>query len=289
VPSVLLVVHPQRKEALPLAEQAEEWWAGRGYDVILAPSEPIRPDGSDAEPLPHGEGRLDGGGFDFAISLGGDGTMLRAVRLACAARTPVLGVNLGRMGYLTEVEPAGMIAAFERLSSGDYDVEERMTLEVVVDAVATGGRAAFVALNEATVERVGPGHTIRVAVDISGKRFLTYVADGLLVSTPTGSTAYNLSARGPVVSPRLMAMVFTAIAPHLVFDHSLVLGPAETVTFTLLPGRPATVVLDGARTFLLEEGDTVSCRGGRDHARLVLFGERDFHARLRSRFGLTDR
>lgn len=281
---VLVVVHPDRPQARSLASTAATWWQERDYDVVTSADR--EPAGGNLEPA---ASELNGRGqFDFAISLGGDGTMLRAVRLACATKTPVLGVNLGRMGYLTEVEPAGMLGAFERMVAGQYQVEERMTLEVALDSQATGGKQVFVALNEASIEKIGPGHTIRVAVDISSKRFLTYAADGVLVCTPTGSTAYNLSARGPVVSPRLNAMVLTPVAPHLVFDRSLVLEPSETITFTLLSDREATVSLDGSRIIPLEVGETVSCKGGADRARLVTFGERDFHAVLRSRFGLTD-
>lgn len=293
VPSVLLVVHPERPEALELGDEARAWWEERGFAVTSADDlagDGLAGDVLAGEHAPCGPAPLPPDGrYELAVSLGGDGTMLRTVRLACAAKTPVLGVNLGRMGYLTEVEPGGMIAAFERIERGDYEVEERMTLDVSIRSPSTGQQVELLALNEATLERIAPGHTIRVAVDISGRRFLTYVADGLLVCTPTGSTAYNLSARGPVVSPRLQAMVLTAVAPHLAFDRSLVLGPSETVGFTLLPGRPATVVVDGHRLLPLEEGGTLTCRGGSEPARLIVFGKRDFHAVLRSRFGLTDR
>jgi NAD+ kinase len=126
-------------------------------------------------------------------------------------------------------------------------------------------------------------------VAIGGKTFLTYVADGLLVCTPTGSTAYNLSARGPIVSPFMRAMVLTPIAAHLVFDRSLVLGPDEDVTLTMLDERKAALVLDGVGCLTLREGDSMTCRGASQPARFVTFAERDFLAVLRSRFRLADR
>jgi len=212
--------------------------------------------------------------------------MLRTVELVVQAGVPVLGVNLGRMGYLTAVEPAGIEEAFEKVLAGTYLVEERMALEVEL-AGSVEGR--FMALNDAIVEKTEPGHTIRVAVEIAGRPFLTYVADGLLVSTPTGSTAYNLSARGPVVSPRLRAMVLTPVSPHMLFDRSLVLEPEEWVRLTVLEGRSAGVVIDGARIIHLSLGDSVVCQAAAQPARLVSFGARDFHAALRARFGLTDR
>ncbi len=230
-------------------------------------------------------------GFDLAVSLGGDGTMLRTVEAALPAGVPVLGVNLGRMGYLTGVEPAGMEAAFDFVAAGDYRVEDRMALEVELRRAADGNRVeTYHILNEAIVERESHGHTIRVSVSIAGRPFLTYAADGLLVCTPTGSTAYNLSARGPIVSPLMRAMVFTPIAPHLVFDRSLVLEPEEPLTLTVLDEWTAVLVLDGdLRAQRLGPGDSVTCRAADRSARLVTFAERDFHAVLRSKFRLTDR
>jgi NAD+ kinase len=146
-----------------------------------------------------------------------------------------------------------------------------------------------VALNEAIVEKAGPGRTIRVDVAIAGRPFLTYAADGLIVSTPTGSTAYNLSARGPIVSPSLQAIVLTPISPHMLFDRSLVLEPGEVVTLRLADGPEAALVLDGTTILHLEPGDSVRCRGARLPARLVTFGTRDFHSILRAKFGLADR
>ena len=145
------------------------------------------------------------------------------------------------------------------------------------------------ALNEATVEKTVPGHTVRVATLIDGRPFVTYAADGLLVSTPTGSTAYNLSARGPVLSPRLRAIVVTPVSPHMLFDRPLVLDPMERLRLEVLEPRPAVLVVDGVTVSTLEPGATVDCREGDQPARLVTFGTRDFHAILRAKFHLADR
>ncbi len=272
--AILLVVHPDRAAAWELAQTATQWWQRHGRDVIEVRG---------AQPDDLLSGRDD---LELAVSLGGDGTMLRTVELVLPAGVPVLGVNLGRMGYLTAVEPAGIEDAFEKVLSGDFLVEERMALEVDLVGSAQG---RFMALNEVIVEKTEPGHTIRVAVEIAGRAFLTYVADGLLVSTPTGSTAYNLSARGPIVSPRLRAMVLTPVSPHMLFDRSLVLEPEEWLRLTVLEGRSGAAVIDGARIVPLNLGDAVVCRAAPDPARLVSFGTRDFHAALRARFGLADR
>ncbi|HXY45025.1 MAG TPA: NAD(+)/NADH kinase [Acidimicrobiales bacterium] len=272
--SVLFLVHPDRPAAKELAGVARAFWEAHGYEVA---------DAGEAEPA-SGKGE-----HEFAISFGGDGTMLRTLQLARPDRIPVLGINLGHMGYLAEVEPLGMQRAFDRLLAGDYRVEERVALEVAVHRADGTGRVLHSsAINEAIVERNAPGHTIRVAVDIAGVRFLTYVADGLLVCTPTGSTAYNLSARGPVLSPNMRSLVLTAVAPHLIFDRSLVLGLDEPVTLTLMEGRPATLVLDGSHSEPIAEGDAVVCSAAEVDARFVTFGDVDFHAVLRSRFSLAD-
>lgn len=270
--SILLVVHPERPAAWELAKTAKKWWQDHGREVIdvrqAGPGVPFA--GADK--------------LEFAVSLGGDGTMLRTVELVLAAGVPVLGVNLGRMGYLTAVEPSGIEQAFDKMLAGEYLVEERMALDVELTGSAPG---RFTALNDAIVERTGPGHTIRVAVEIAGRPFLTYAADGILVSTPTGSTAHNLSARGPVVSPRLQAMVLTPVAPHMLFDRSLVLEPTEEIRLTLIDDRAAAAVIDGSRVIQLQAGDSVLCRPAAEPARLVSFGARDFHFALRHRFGLA--
>jgi NAD+ kinase len=289
MPRVALVVHPARPEVSRLAEHVRSWWREHGYEVVDL-----------ASPAGHTGPAED---VELAVSLGGDGTMLHAVQLASPLGVPVLGVNLGRMGYLTEVEPSGLEAAFERVTRGDFIVAERMMLGVEVlrstatagegEQAETGGSAAvasaLVALNEAIVEKTGPGRTIRVDVEIAGRPFLTYAADGLIVSTPTGSTAYNLSARGPIVSPSLQAIVLTPISPHMLFDRSLVLEPGEVVTLRLAEGPAAALVLDGTTSLHLAPGDLVRCSGARLPARLVTFGARDFHSILRAKFGLADR
>jgi len=277
VATVALVVHPEHPDAPALARRVALWLEAGGHHA--------REVGEGADPA----GGFDGS-VDLAVSLGGDGTMLRTVALATARGTPVLGVNLGRLGYLTEVEPAGLTAALERFLAGDYTLETRMTLEVTHESgpgAAVGPPRAV--LNEAAVEKTVPGHTIRMTASIGGRPFVTYVADGLLVATPTGSTAYNLSARGPILSPGLRALVLTPVSPHMIFDRPLVLEPEQWVRLELVGPRPAVLVLDGQGGERLEPGDAVVCRVGDQPARLVTFGPRDFFSILRSRFHLPDR
>jgi NAD+ kinase len=294
--TIAFVVHPERPGAAVIARQASAWLEERGHSVVqvwdaLPPGLATPGATGDGEGVePEATRPLLDGTVDLAVSLGGDGTMLRTVALACPHSTPVLGVNLGRLGYLTEVEPDGLENALDRYLAGAYSMEERITLEVALErggAPALGRRVTV--LNEAVVEKTVPGHTIRVAASIAGHPFVTYAADGLLVATPTGSTAYNLSARGPLLSPGLRALILTPVSPHMLFDRPLVLEPEQWVRLELLGPRDAVLVLDGQSADYLQPGDAVVCRVGPSPARLVTFGPRDFFSILRARFHLADR
>lgn len=281
---IVLVVHAIKPRAAELAASARTWWLGAKREVLEV-------SGTDSSASLH----IDAKDVELVVSLGGDGTMLRAVELAHPSSAPVLGVNLGRIGYLTEVDAADMERAFEQFAAGEFTITERMTIQLEIRL--SGSRLPdedttphpLVALNEAVVEKVEHGHTIRFNVWISGNRFLTYAADGLILSTPTGSTAYNLSARGPILSPTLRAMVLTPISPHMLLDRSLVLDPSASVTLELVDGPRATLVIDGGRQFELRPGDAVVCQTGDHPARIVSFGRSDFLTVLRDKFGLADR
>jgi NAD+ kinase len=283
---VALIAHPRREDAAALAGRARAWWSERGYDVV------------EYGDLEAGSAVLPPDGVRFAISLGGDGTLLRTVQLTLDSGVPVLGVNLGRLGYLTEVEPDGMEGAFQRLVEGTYELDERMTLDVLAGPVrdvssqqpaSTDRLRRLVALNEVSVEKTAPGHTILFALEIEGRPFLSYAADGLLVATPTGSTAYNLSLHGPVLSPQLRALIVTPISPHMLFDRSLVLAADQPVRLRLLDDRPALLVVDGGPVVPLNGGDTILVRAGAVSVPIVRLRPHHFHDLLRNKFNLTDR
>ncbi len=307
---VVFVCHSHRPEALALAARGRAHLAARGHQaaVLLAVDgsltpraegtlDPGTPDPGTPESGDHPTPRVDEPPTELAVSLGGDGTMLRTVAWAAPRGVPVLGVNLGHLGYLTEVEPPALEAALDRVLAGDHEEERRMMLTVRVDrrepsapdGPTTGPEEPVLALNEAVVEKTVPGHTVRLAAAIGGAPFVTYAADGLLVATPTGSTAYNLSARGPLLSPRLRAMVATPLSPHMLFDRPLVLEPDEELRLAVAGPRPAVLVVDGVTLGTLAPGDAVELRGAPVDAKLISFGGRRFHAIVRSRFGLTDR
>jgi NAD+ kinase len=223
-----------------------------------------------------------------AVSLGGDGTMLRTVDLVAGGGVPIIGVNVGQMGYLTDIEPGGTRAALERFFSGERTIEERMLLTVTVDR-GDGGREVHLAFNEAVVEKTPMGHTVRLAVEVDGEFFTTYAADGLIVATPTGSTAYAFSARGPIVAPTHRALLLTPVSPHMLFDRTLVLDPDAELRLVVQGHRAATLSVDGRNLGVLGVDDSITCTAADRSARLVTFGRRDFLQILKSKFGLEDR
>jgi NAD+ kinase len=286
VAAVGIVVHHLRPRAVDAGRRAAQWLGARGHEPRLPPADA---EAAGLESWAYKEEPF-AAGLDLMLAVGGDGTMLRAVDMVGAHDVPVLGLNVGEMGYLTEVEPSDMEEALAGFLSGDYGIEERMTLNVAIEAPSGAvPPAEWVALNEAVLEKTAPGHTVRLSVSVNGRFFTTFAADGLIVATPTGSTAYALSARGPIVSPRHRALLVTPVAPHMLFDRTLVLDPSESVRLEVIDGRPATVSVDGRDAGRLMEGDAIACRAGERSARLVTFGERDFHGILKAKFGLADR
>ncbi|MBA2283506.1 MAG: NAD(+)/NADH kinase [Acidimicrobiia bacterium] len=273
---VLVLVHLHRGEAVEVAKTVAEALRGDGDEVVMPREDAevaglgiFAVDDITAEPV------------DLVVAIGGDGTMLRAARLLGDA-APILGVNAGNLGYLTEVEPDDAVGAVRRFHRGDHRIEQRMRLE----GEAEGAR--FLALNEVVIEKTGPGHTIRVSVSFDGSHFTTYEADGLIVATPTGSTAYNLSARGPIVDPEVRATILTPVSPHMLFDRSMVIGPEVSVQLSLEGYRPAVVSADGQRVAELDPGQSVTCRGS-SAASFVRFGPRNFHGILKTKFQLPER
>ncbi|HZM32805.1 MAG TPA: NAD(+)/NADH kinase [Acidimicrobiales bacterium] len=296
-----MILHHERPQAAELARDAAAWLAERGHEVRLplrdAGIAGLESDGCPEETFARG--------LDLAVSIGGDGTMLRTVDLVAQESVPVVGVNVGQLGYLTEIEPAGVRMALKRFLAGSYEIEERMLLQVMVDAPkasygepgvsqpATMGRSSdgrsFVALNEAVLEKTPMGHTVRLGVSIDGETFTPYAADGLIVATPTGSTAYAFSARGPIVEPTHRCLLMTPVSPHMLFDRSLVLAPEARVRIEVLGDRSATLSVDGNNLATLRRGDAVTCTAASLSARFVTFGPRDFLRILKAKFGLSDR
>jgi NAD+ kinase len=278
--TIAILVHHERSEAHALAAHAVGWLAERHHEVRLPTEDAALINRSDLGVSD--EALADG--CDLAISLGGDGTMLRTVDLVAAKGVPVLGVNVGQLGYLTEVEPSDLFTALERVFNGEHRIEERMMLDVrVASSLQT------LALNECVIEKTPTGRTVRLKLSLDGEFFTTYAADGLIIATPTGSTAYSFSARGPIVDPAHRAMVVTPVSPHMLFDRSMVLAPEAAVRLEVDGHRPATVSVDGRHVGELTDGHAVECTAASIPAKLVRFGGNNFHRILKAKFGLSDR
>ncbi|MET0903014.1 MAG: NAD(+)/NADH kinase [Acidimicrobiales bacterium] len=282
--TVGFVLHHERTQAADLAREAAAWLQDEGHEVrIPQPDADIAGLGS----LGCAESAL-ATDLDVAVSLGGDGTMLRTVDLVAGHGVPIIGVNVGQMGYLTDIEPAGTRAAIERFLAGEGGVEERMLLTV---RVHRGDRPIeeHLAFNEAVLEKTPMGHTVRLAVEVDDQFFTTYAADGLIVATPTGSTAYAFSARGPIVAPTHRALLLTPVSPHMLFDRTLVLDPAARLRVVVQGHRAATLSVDGRNLGELAEGDHITCTAAERSAHLVTFAPRAFLSILKAKFGLEDR
>ncbi|MFK7918517.1 MAG: NAD(+)/NADH kinase [Ilumatobacter sp.] len=279
---IALVAHHERTEAAVHAAAAATWCSLHGIDFWMP--------NVDAERLSLSEHGSDRPVYeaDVVLSLGGDGTMLRSVEMLDGHPVPLIGVNLGSLGYLTEVEPDALTEALDRFTAGatagEWHIDERMMLDVSVNTAVVGR-----ALNEAVVEKHQSGHTVRLLARIDGDAFTHYEADGLIVSTPTGSTAYSLSARGPIVSPRHRAILLTPVSPHMLFDRSLVLSPDEVVEIEVAGHRRAHLSVDGQPGAILEPGDVVRCSPSSTTAQFIRFGAYRYHQILKSKFGLSDR
>jgi len=283
--SLGLAVHRFRPDALAVARSVAEWACQRGMTVVA--------DEADLASIASTSVVAgDVAAVDVLVSVGGDGTMLRAVRSLNGASTPIVGVNLGMLGYLANVEQDSIIDALSAWHSGtagvDFHFDDRMLLEVTI--WTNGARKAnILALNEVVIEKKEAGHTVRLGVDIDKAAFTTYAADGLIIATPTGSTAYSMSARGPILSPRLRALLMTPVSPHMLFDRSMVLDPSEPVRVEVLGHREVNVATDGGLVHSLRPGDVVEVRAAQEVARFMRFEEQRFHQVLKSKFGLNDR
>jgi NAD+ kinase len=217
---------------------------------------------------------------DIILAVGGDGTMLAAVQNAVAFDVPLLGFNLGTLGFLTEAEPGELSNVVNRLVTGDYEVSARLTVSAAIGGVSAVG------VNDVVVEKVDSTRLVSLTVVIDGTEFATYRADGLIVATPTGSTAYSFSAGGPVVDPRVDALVLTPVASHSLFDRPLVLPADAKISVTARTDRLVRVNVDKTDLGQIAEGDSVDISRGHRPVRFVTFGGTTFPGLVREKFGL---
>ncbi|MFF8596919.1 NAD(+)/NADH kinase [Streptomyces sp. NPDC015220] len=310
-----LVVHGGRPEAMAAERTVHAWCEER--DVGCADID-VWHDGGRR----NAEEEVEAAGDpDLIVTLGGDGTFLRGARLAAEHDALVLGVDLGRVGFLTEVPATVVRSALDAVVEGRLTVESRMLLTVRasrrlevpagIEELMRYGRRPMLppprvrtdcesgsdwgvalnitALNDVVVEKLARDRQVSAGVYLAGRLLASYSADALLVATPTGSTAYSFAAGGPVVSPRADALVFTPVAPHMAFDRSVVAAPDEPVALRVLErSGQAVVSVDGQLRGVLDPGDWIGVYAAPRRLRAVRLGPMDFYGRLRDRMNLTD-
>jgi NAD+ kinase len=231
-------------------------------------------------------GPLAADGVEIVIALGGDGTLLRAAELARPAKVPLLGVNLGKVGFLAEAEIEDMDTAVEHVVRGVYSVDERLTIDVTVQQGDRPPVRSW-ALNEVSVEKADRARMLELLVDIDGRMLSRYGCDGVVCATPTGSTAYAFSAGGPVVWPEVEALLLVPISAHALFSRTVVTAPTSTIRITVDPYTTSAVLCcDGRRVFDVAAGAVVTVRRGELPVRVVRLHPRPFTDRLVAKFGL---
>ncbi|HEX9888822.1 MAG TPA: NAD(+)/NADH kinase [Nitriliruptorales bacterium] len=279
-----LVVHGGRPESVEVAAQAARLLGSRGARVVVADDAAL--DGH--VPAEVVSWTSFAAGLDLTISFGGDGTFLRAAHLTRDEGVPVLGVNLGRLGFLAEVEREDLEGALDAVTGGDFTVENRATLDVAVHGPDGEVLSREWALNEVSIEKSARQRLLLMDVHVGDQLFAKVPADALVVATATGSTAYALSAGGPILSPHVGATLVVPVAPHTLFDRTLVVGLDEDVRVRVVEDQaPAIVSSDGREPVNVPDGGWVVARGGGRPVRLArVSGDLDFYRLVRRKFGL---
>jgi NAD+ kinase len=273
-----MVLHPERDCSGAVAAILE--WAARRQIEVLGIDSEMRRIACTAEAVSADELRQRA---DLLVSLGGDGTMLRAMRLADRQRYPVLGVNLGKLGFLAEVDVPDLADALSAIDSHEFTTEPRLAVDAIV------GEQVITAFNDIAFVRSPGQKTAAIAVRAGGKRFVSYAADAVVIATPTGSTAYSFSAGGPIVSPAVEALLVTPAAPHSAYNRGLVVSVDDELTLDILPeSGPLAVEADGNVSADVKPGDRIELLPRPGAARVVRLGRTTFYERVRRKLRLTD-
>ncbi len=283
-----VLARPDLKEAGPTLAALVEWLCKKNVRVCLDEATAALGGEALTSPCLVASGRDLAGLADALVVLGGDGTLLAASRLL-EKPIPVLGVNFGSLGFLTEITLADLYPALEGVLEGRYEFEDRRLLRAVVRRKGRPDVTADV-LNDVVITKAGPSRIIEVDVAVDGAFVSSFRADGMIVSSPTGSTAYNLAAGGPILHPTLPAVVITPICPHMLTNRPLVVGDEARIEVRLRAGRDVEVyaALDGQETFAFADGDHVAVTGSPRRLKLVKAPGRDYFAVLRTKLKWGD-
>jgi NAD+ kinase len=279
----LLVTHTGRKANTEHARRVAADLIEAGLTVRVVADEAFDLDLPGVVPV-HGPAAAEG--VEIVFALGGDGTLLRAAELARPARVPLLGINLGKVGFLAEIELGDLDAVVGHVVAGQYTVDERLTVDVTVEHDGKTLAQSW-ALNEATVEKGARERMLELLVEVDGRPVSRYGCDGVVCATPTGSTAYAFSAGGPVVWPEVEALLLVPISAHALFSRALVTAPSSTIAVTVDPHAPTAVLCcDGRRVFEVPPGGRIVMRRGADPVRVARLRPQPFTDRLVAKFGL---
>jgi NAD+ kinase len=285
---ILLLVHPVRRDAQELAAQVATRLHEAGIQPVALAADIHGTPLADVDALEMADPADPAGGCELVCILGGDGTILRGAEISRGAGVPLLGVNLGHVGFLAEAEADDLGLIVDRVVARDYDVEERITLEVVA---LHEGRKVFSswALNEVTVEKASRERMLELTVEIDGRPLSTWGCDGVVMATPTGSTAYAFSAGGPVVWPDVEALLLVPVAAHALFARPVVVGPNSRLAVEVLPHNDGTGVVwcDGRRAVDLPIGARIEVQRASEPVRLARLNEAPFTDRLVQKFDLN--
>jgi NAD+ kinase len=276
------ILKPDAPEIKPLYEKIKAQFEARGISVVLAErsANMINDKGIPFEKMCQE--------VDFLVSLGGDGTLLSLVRRSYIYRKPVVGINAGNLGFLADITINDVDSFLEQLLSGEYRIDDRMMIEGYLKKVS-GEKKEFFALNDVVITSPQPSKMVKVNASIDGERFNSYRGDGLIISTPTGSTAYNLAAGGPVVYPLTKAFIMTPISAHSLTNQRPLVVPTDFDIELDTEQYEAIAMVDGQERYDIAEGDVLYIRGARRNAKLLHRKERNYFSILREKLHWGDR
>lgn len=273
------IIHSQGvgEACASMVKEIVTWCKGRGIETLVLDGAGYgRPVPSPAELA----------GVAYVLALGGDGTILYSARVAAPLGIPVVGINLGQLGFLSELDPSNLFQGLDLLDRKVYSIEERLMVQV---AVRRGTSTVYegTALNDAVIGKGVRGRPLQLSLAVDGSRVANFTGDGLILATPTGSTAYALSAGGPVLTPDLEALLVTPLCPHSLVLRPCVVHGASRITVNLVAASDeASLILDGQEYYPLAHGDVVEASRASCVARLVRFGRWDFFRVLREKMAL---
>ena len=285
---ILLVMHPRRQEALDIAAGVVDRLHAAGIEVLVQRDEAVAVNLAQRAGVTLADDRHPAEGCELVCVLGGDGTILRGAEVSRGSGAPLLGVNLGHVGFLAEAEREDVGAMVEHIVARSYTVEERMTLDVTAQVDGEPVYSSW-ALNEVTVEKANRERMLEVVAEVDGRPLTTWGCDGVVVATPTGSTAYAFSAGGPVVWPDVEAILLVPISAHALFARPLVVGPRSHLALEVVPDTLGTGALwcDGRRAVDLPPGARIEVVRSRTPVRLARLTRSPFTDRLVAKFDLS--